>query len=270
MQNISSTKNNFSECPLEEILPHTLMSVPAPTVQSTEKMWVVTAMCCSYLESFTDAILVMQDNKPLGIVAGRETLRGVLKNPSFEYFDRFTAGQALSVLPTVITPQTILSDLILNMERQRFGFAVIPYNDGGYAAISVRMLLEIAALSEIEKKASDIPKKFIVTFRQNDTIENILKAMFQNQTRRLVQEDHSCFISDRLIIEKIATKLNYLDGVSDFLKMKVEEFPQKKFENISEDLPIPELAKKMLGMETPYVLIQDRIISPWDVAILLR
>ena len=263
-------KNNFSESSLEEILPHTLMSTPAPTVQSTEKMWVVTAMCCSYLESFTDSILVIQDNKPLGVIAGRETLRGVFKNPSFEYFDKVTAGQAQSVLPIVVTPQTILSDLILEMERQRFGFGIIPYDDEGHAAISVRTLLEIAALSKIEKNASNIPKKFIATFRQDDTVEDIFKAMFQNQTRRLVLKDHSRFISDRLIIEKIATELNYLDGVSNFLSMNIEEFPLKNLENISEDLPIPELAKKMLGMETPYLLIQDRIISPWDIALLLR
>lgn len=246
------------------------MSTPAATIKSTEKMWVATAMCCSYLESFTDCLLVMEDKKVMGILGGRQILKGVFENPHFEFFDQMTAGKNIVVFPIVATKQTLLSDLILNMERQRFGFAAIPYDDEGYAAISVRTLLEVVALSEIEKKASSIPKKFIVTFRQDDTVKDIFTSMFTNQTRRLVSEDHSHFISDRTILQTIATKLNYLDGVSDFLEMDIKKFDLQKLEHVSEDLTIPELSKKMLGMEIPYVFVQDRIISPWDLALLLR
>ncbi len=160
------------------------------------------------------------------------------------------------------------------MQHQRTGFAVIP-NDSRwysrwYSAISVRTLLEISALSKTDMKASEIPKKNIITFTKEDTMDYILTSMFHTQTRRLVLEDYSYFISDRLILEKIAFKLNYLNGVSNFLEIKAGTFPLKRLEKISEDLPIPELAKKMLSMDTPYVMTQDRIISPWDLAIILR
>lgn len=246
------------------------MSTPAITAPPTEKMWIMTSMLCRYLESFIDNIIIIQDDKPIGVLGGKETLFGLFKNPTFEFFDQITAGEVMGGFGNVVTSKTTLSDLISMMQHQRTGFAVIPHDKGWYSAISVRTLLEVSALSKTDMKASEIPKKNIITFTKEDTMDYILTAMFHMQTRRLVFEDYSSFISDRLILEKIAFKLNYLDGVSNFLEIKASTFPLKKLEKISEDLPIPELAKRMLSMDTPYVMTQDRIISPWDIALLLR
>lgn len=255
-------------------LPQSLMSNPAITAPPTEKMWIMTSMLCRYLESFIDNMIIIQDDKPIGILGGKETLFGLLKNPTFEFFDQVTAGEVMGGFSNVVTSKTTLSDLISMMQHQRTGFAVIP-NDSRwyskwYSAISVRTLLEVSALSKTDMKTSEIPKKNIITFTKEDTMDYILTSMFHTQTRRLVLEDYSSFISDRLILEKIAFKLNYLNGVSNFLEIKAGTFPLKRLEKISEDLPIPELAKKMLSMNVPYVMTQDRIISPWDIAIILR
>ncbi len=255
-------------------LPQSLMSKLALTAPPTEKMWIITSMLCNLLESFIDHMIIIQDDKPIGILGGKETLFGLLKNPTFEFFDQVTVGEVMGGFSNVVTPQTTLSDLISMMHHQRTGFAVIPHDagwySGGYWAISVRTLLEVAALSKTDMMASEIPKKKIITFTQEDTMDNILAAMFHKQTRRLILEDYSSFISDRLILEKIAFKLNYLNGVPNFLEIKAGTFPLKRLEKISEDLPIPKLAKKMLSMDTPYVMTQDRIISPWDIAMILR
>ena len=246
------------------------MSTPAVAAPPTEKMWVMTSMLCSHRESSIDNIIIIQDDKPIGILGVKETLLGLLKNPTFEFFDQITAGEVMGGFSNVVTSQTTLSDLISMMQHQRTGFAVIPHDKGWYSAISVRTLLEVSALSKTDMKASEIPKKNIITFTKEDTMDYVLTSMFHTQTRRLVLENYSSFISDRLILEKIAFKLNYLNGVSNFLEIKADTFPLKKLEKISEDLPIPELAKRMLGMDTPYVMTQDRIISPWDIALLLR
>lgn len=246
------------------------MSNLALTAPPTEKMWIITSMLCRYLESFIDNMIIIQDDKPIGILGGKETLFGLLKNPTFEFFDQVTAGEVMGGFSNVVTSQTTLSDLISLMQHQRTGFAVIPHDKGGYSTISVRTLLEVSALSKTDMKASEIPKKNIITFTKEDTMDYILTSMFHTQTRRLVLEDYSSFISDRLILEKIAFKLNYLNGVPNFLEIKAGTFPLKRLEKISEDLPIPELAKKMLSMDVPYVMTQDRIISPWDIAIILR
>ncbi len=250
------------------------MSHPALTAPPTEKMWVMTSVLCSSMEPFIDNIIIIQDNKPIGILGGKETLFGLLKNPTFEFFDQITVGEVMGGFSNVVTSQTTISDLISVMQHQRTGFAVIPHHERWYSewysAISVRTLLEVSTLSKTDMKASEIPKKNIITFTKEDTMDYILTSMFHTQTRRLVLEDYSSFISDRLILEKIAFKLNYLNGVPNFLEIKAGTFPLKRLEKISEDLPIPELAKKMLSMDIPYVMTQDRIISPWDIAIILR
>lgn len=254
---------------LEELLPHSLMSVPIISAQATDKIWIVTAMLCHHLETFTDNIVIMEGDKPLGILGSRETLALIKKNPTPEIFEEYMAKDVMCEFVNIVSPKTTLEDLILLIERQRIGFAIIPYKNGGYAAVSVRALLEIAALSNLDLRTSEIPKKSLVTFNPDDTINKVLTTMFHRQIRRLISEDHSLFISDRGIIEKIVTDLNYLDGISNFLEMKASSFPLYPVRKISNDITIPKLAKIMLGIDIPYVLFHDQVISPWDIAMLL-
>jgi len=212
----------------------------------------------------------MEGDKPLGILGSRETLALVKKNPTPEIFEEYLAKDVMCESVNIVSPQTALGNLISMMERQRIGFAIIPYKNGGYASISVRSLLEIAALSNLDLRISKIPKKHLATFNPNDTINEVLTTMFHMQTRRLISEDHSLFISDRGIIEKIATDLNYLNGTSNFLGMKAQLFPLHQVKKIFHDMTVQTLAKIMLGMDVPYVLFHDQVISPWDIAMLLR
>ena len=94
--------------------------------------------------------------------------------------------------------------------------------------------------------------------------------MFENKTRRLVLENTSQFLSDRIIIEKIATDLKYLQGVDDFLDMKASIFKLENVKTITSDTKIPELCKMMYGMLHPYVMTKDQVISPWDLVMILE
>ena len=93
--------------------------------------------------------------------------------------------------------------------------------------------------------------------------------MFENKTRKLVLENTSFFISDRIITEKIARELNYLHGINNFLDMKADIFKLESIKIISENLEIPEACKIMSDMSHPYVMTKDQVISPWDIAMIL-
>ncbi|MFQ5476394.1 MAG: hypothetical protein ACE5DT_05110, partial [Nitrosopumilus sp.] len=256
----------LSSYSLEDLLPRTLMSTPITSAQHTDKMWVITAMLCRYLETFTDGVIIMKNEKPLGVLGGRETLARILLNPTLGFFEEHTAGQVMTEHVNIISRKTTLSDLLLKMIRQRIGIAIVPYDRVGYAAISIRIALEIAAQSKSDMRASEMPKRDIVTFNREDRIQDVITSMFQYQTRKLVLDDYSAYISDRGILEKIALGLNYLAYTPDFLDLKAGLFNLKQVRKIHDDLTIPTLAKIMLGMDVPYVMVQDQIISPWDIA----
>lgn len=262
--------SRLSDLPLDYLLPYTLRSTPMASVQKNEKMWVVTAMLCRYLESFTDGIIVMNEKEPLGVLGGRETLSRLLRNPTLEFFEDYTAGQIMAEHINIISPKTTLDELLMMMMRQRLGLAIIPYKDHGYASISARSLLEVAATAKSDMRVSDMPKKKIVTISPDDSIKNVILTMLQHQTRKLVFDDLSTYISDRGIIEKIALGMNYLANSSDFLNTKASSFNPKLLKKIDADVKITTLAKIMMGMDVPYVLVNDHIISPWDIILVLK
>lgn len=258
------------DLPLNQLLPYTLLSTPMASVQKNEKMWVVTAMLCRYLEAFTDGIIVMNEKEPLGVLGGKEVLSSLLRNPTHEFFEDYEAEQVMVEHINIISPKTTLGELLLMMMRQRIGIAAVPYKDHGYASISARSLLEIAATGKSDMKVSDLPKKKIVTISPDEPIKDVILTMLKHQTRKLVFDDLSTYISDRGIIEKIALGMNYLANSSDFLNTKACLFNPKLLKKIDGDMKITTLAKIMIGMDVPYVLVNNHIISPWDIILALN
>jgi len=82
-------------------------------------------------------------------------------------------------------------------------FDIIPNPYSGYSAISARKMLEIAIMYGDVITVSKIPKKRIITFNNNYTPKDIITSMFENKTRKLILENTSSFIRDRIIIERL-------------------------------------------------------------------
>jgi hypothetical protein len=120
-----------------------------------------------------------------------------------------------------------------------------------------------------EMTISELPKKKIVKFKMSDTINSIISLMLKNKTRKVLLENTNRFISDRIIIEKIAADLNYLRDANNFLDLPAVGFSLEYAKVISKDIKINELASIMFGMMHPYVIFKDQVISPWDICLAL-
>ena len=170
---------------------------------------------------------------------------------------------------TIVSNQTKLSDLLKQWQETRRVFAIIPNQYFGYSAISARKILEIANMYRTPMTISDIPKKRIITFNDNYTVKDIITSMLENKTRKLVLQHTSSFISDRIMIEKIVRELNYLRNIKDFLSMKSTVFKLENAKTISENLNIQEASKIMYEMLSPYLIVKDQVVSPWDIVLSL-
>ncbi len=271
MVNDVKSEKNLPICDysLGELLSRTLTTVPAVSTTIYDRVWETTGMLVHHLESFTDSLVATDEARPVGLVGGIEIIYGTLKNPTFDFFNNTLIGKIKNDGLVIITPETKLSDLLKQWKQTRRAFAIIPNQYHGYSAISARKLLEVGALCNTDIKVDDLPKKRMVTFKQNQTVRDIINIMFENKTRRLVLENTTQFLSDRIVIEKIATDLNYLRNVDNFLDMKASIFKLESTKTISPDMKIPELCKIMYGMLHPYVMTNDQVISPWDLIMVL-
>ena len=250
---------------LGDLLPDSLFKSPAVSIGLNATVGEAATLLSHHLESFTDSLVVVKESKPIGVLGGIEILDGILKNSTSDFFDNTTVGKIMSEKITIVTNQTKLSDLLKRWQETRRAFAIIPNEYSGYSAISGRKVLEIANTYSTTMTVSDIPKKRIITFNDNYTVKDIITSMFENKTRKLVLQHTSLFVSDRIIIEKIVRELNYLRNVKDFLSMKATAFKLEKAKTISEDLNIQEASKIMYEMLSPYLIVKDQVVSPWDV-----
>ena len=254
---------------LDDLLPDSLFKSPAVSIRLTDTVGEAATLLSHYLESFTDSLVVVKDSKPIGVLGGIELLDGILKNPTSDFFDHTVVGQIMSEKVAVVTKETKLSNLLKEWQETSRAFAIIPNQYSGYSVISTRKILEIVNMHSTTMTISDIPKKRIITFNDNYTVRDIITSMFENKTRKLVLQDTSSFISDRIIIEKIVKDLNYLRSVKDFLSMKATVFKLENVKTISEDLNIQEASKIMYEMLSPYLMVKDQVVSPWDIVLCL-
>lgn len=259
----------ISDKSLIDLLPLSLSSTPAVSIQKNNQIWCGAAMLIHCLESFTDSLVVTNGNSPIGIVGGKEIIEGIAKDPTSNFFDNKTIEYITSEKIVTISETTTLHDLIEKWKHTRRAFSVIPNQYGGLSAVSVRRILEIGIKCKTTLKISDIPKKDTITFRDSDDIGTIINLMLKHQTRRLLLKDSSEFISDRIIIEKIARDMNYLRDNQHFLKLPMSSFKLESAKIVDDNLPLPLVYDIMFGSLHPYIIYKDQVISPLDLCSLL-
>ena len=111
----------------------------------------------------------------------------------------------------------------------------------------------------------DLPKKPIVAFKPDDSLEVIIGSMFENKTRKILLEGSNKYISDRIIIETISEELGNLKDMDNFLDMTVNTIKLEETRTVFDNLKINEVSAMMYDMEHPYVRYKDILVTPWDI-----
>lgn len=256
---------------LKDLLPLSFTSTPAVSIRKENKVWVATSMLIHYLESFTDSLVVTEENeKPVGVIGGREIIENVFKNPSSDFFDHTTVEQITDKNLVILSDETSFGDLLETWKKTRRAFSIIPNNFGGYSAISARKILEIGTNCITDLTISELSKKEIVTFEQDNTIRDIISLMLEKNTRKLILKNTNYFISDRLLIQSIAQEFDFFRN-GKFLEYKVEKsFKLEEIKKISKNVNLAEISKIMYTMIHPYVIYQNQVVTPWDICMALQ
>jgi len=265
---INLSDSTISDRPLGELLQNSLTSTPCVNVRKTAKVKVATGMLVQYLETFTDSIVVRDETKPIGVIGGREIIRGVYKNPTSDFFETNQVADIADSRLNVVTVDTSLNKLISLWKDVGRAFAVIDMGNDDYSVISVKKLLKIGINSTSDFHISEIPQKKIITFEKDATFGDIMKLMLENKTRKILLEGTTQFINDRIIIETIE-KLDYLLDTEKFLEIPVNVVSLEDATVVSDDLSLSEVSKIMYEMQHPLVIHENTVISPWDICMAL-
>jgi hypothetical protein len=247
-------------------LPKSIRSVPIRELESDTKLWVATTFLATAMGTFSDGITIMENNKRIGYFGSKQLLEYLQKYPiSSTLVEKMVKDLPKRDLTYFSTSDT-LSDIFNEWKRTRFAYSVIQDNEH-FFAISIRSMLAFVELYDLPNKISEIPKKDIITYNNDDTIKTIFDKMFQYKCRRLVHEHTLDVLSDRIIIDDICGEFDYLKNIPDFLQIKAKSFNAKKTKEITQNSKITDVAHEMLREEHPIMISERQIISPWDVVL---
>lgn len=252
---------------LRDILPLSLTGAPCVSIQRQARLEEAVCLLVPYLETMADSLVVAGDkNEPLGIIGGKEIIERILACPPGGISEMHAEG-IMSRIITRVTGATKLRDLVGEWMKTGRAFSIIPNSIGGYSVISARKVLEICKGVMTDMAVSELPKKNTVTFKADSTAGDVMQLMIKNKTRRVLLEGTNQYVSDRIIIERIATDLGYLANPAGFLQLPVIGFGLEYAKILPKDLKVNELASIMFGMLHPYVLFRGQAISPWDICL---
>ncbi|MFZ0184272.1 MAG: CBS domain-containing protein [Nitrosotalea sp.] len=255
---------------LEEVLPESIFSTPAVSIRVEDTLGEAATLLPHHLETLTDSLVVTSNDRPVGVIGGIEVLEGILKNQSREFLDKTKIGDVMAKNLVIMNSKSKFSELVDRWLETRRAFSIIPNQYKGYSVISARKILEVGTFFKINTTISSIPTKKIITFHKSDTVRQIIQRMFDNETRKLVLEGTSFYINDRIIIQKLVREFNCLREGQDFLGMNSDTFNLEEANNVSGDLTITKACKIMQDMKSPYLRVNDKVISPWDMVLILN
>lgn len=221
------------------------------------------------LETFTDSLVVSRGEEPIGLVGGLEILENLLVDPSTNLFRKKRIREIMSKNLTILNGGITLGELIGIWTQTGRAFAIIPNKYHGYSAVSARRLLEVGMSCKTGLRLGKISKGRVLTFRRNQTVREIIKSMVKNRTRKLVLEGTPEFISDRIIIQRITRDLRCLEGVDGFLETDCGQFKLDVASEASEEDTLENGCRMLYEMESPYLLLPNGVVTPWDVVLAL-
>lgn len=254
---------------LEEIFSESLFSTPAVSIRVEDTLAEAATLLPHHLETLTDSLVVVSDDKPVGIVGGIEVLDGIINNYTPSFLDKTKIVDVMSKKLVITNQKSKFVDIVKQWSQTRRAFAIIPNQYHGYSVISARKILDVGILFKINTTISAVPRKKPVTFHKEETVRQIIQRMFDNKTRKLVLDGTDFFISDRIIIQKLVREFNCLRDGRDFLETSAGNFSLEQAKRISEDLTISDACKIMQDMRSPYLIDSEKTISPWDIVSIL-
>lgn len=258
---------------LEDLFGTTLTDTSCVYIDKEREVLVAAEMCAQYLESAVDSILVLDEDKAVGIVGGYDLLDHLRKNPRRESQYLTKVKEIMFKGIPQIDIRTRLGQLLENWKTSRRAFACIPSGTSEYAPVSARKMLELGMRMESDIYISSMPKtKSAVTFHRHDTLGHILDLMFEHNTRKLVLEESNQFISDRLILGQVAKVLRLQEDIEYLLDLSVKDLPLGYAREIDEDMKLNRLCVLMDKMDHPYIIYKkrDMVVTPWDICLALQ
>jgi predicted transcriptional regulator len=216
---------------------------------------------------YVDGLAVTYDKKSVGRIGSKHILKYANSHKSLEWTNVFASDLMDSEIKR-IEADAPLNELLKIFGRTRFAFVPVTIRGEITTTISIRDLLRLIVDARLTGSSKLISSQ-IVSCSADTNLRDIINLMLSRNIRNIVvRHDNETFVvNDRKILEFLFSP----DARTMFTKGKeLAEITVGVLDLYSgsakiNDLAISEAARLLTSVATPFLLIEDSILSPWDV-----
>lgn len=254
---------NLKNCTLQDLQP-LLSKECLAQVDADEDLRCATSMFERMQNINNDNIIITKNEFPIGILNGKNVLKCIFKSQMDFRFHSRTTEQCMSEVGTcVLDPELKFLDMLKIWKKNRVCFSIIHDEYDNFYALSPKTIIDLSHFLNPLIFTDVLQKKPIIFIDAEETIDTAYETMMNNETRRLIVRSSNKQLNDRNIIQKFNKLID--SGIENFNNIKISEFELGSVLNYTSHVPIRILAKDMLTIETPCAIIDNNIITPWDL-----
>lgn len=253
------------ERPISDVVPH-IFKRPVLSISPADSLLQAGTFLAIGPQIYVDGLVVLDGQKPVGRIGGQHIIEYILRHRDGWF--QSTASQIMNNEPSMVEASDPLTVALDIFSKTKFAFVPITINSRVATSLSMRDVLRIAA-GKLNTPVEDLSSR-LVSVKHGTSIEKALGLMLEKGIRNLAVRSESGdtrIINDRKILEfllsyegrRVMASPMGLDAVSvDHLDM-----PAPK--HVKQGTPAGIAAELLSDVNTPCLLCNDSIITPWDI-----
>ncbi|MGH9973633.1 MAG: CBS domain-containing protein [Nitrososphaeraceae archaeon] len=217
---------------------------------------------------YVDGLVVVEGERPIGRIGSKQILLTII-NSKYPDWLEVSAAQMMDNSRIYLEMDLPLSKAI-NIFKQT-GFAFIPITKSGLvvASLTIRDVLPIITRTTPSLSLKDISSPLVLLSNKTD-LKTALRIMFERKIRNMiVRVDNDYYVAnDRKILEFLFSqngrklvRTNNMGAEAVEIDL-IDMVPAIK---VKENTTVSQAAELLMDINTPCLLLEGSIITPWDI-----
>lgn len=225
---------------------------------------------------YVDGLIVAQEKKLAGRIGGQHILDCLLKT-AYDDWSMVKASELMEESDSSLELDSSLNDLLELFAGTKFALAPISEKGELIGSIGIRDLLPLVFESKLPAQVTAVGSTQVL-LEGDETLRTAIDTMLKKRIRNLVLSGNikgsttktDYIINDRKILEFIFSYegKKVMTGVIEsdaFSNIRVDSLDLISVSHISHTETVSRAANMLRDINTPAILSEDKIITPWDV-----
>lgn len=217
---------------------------------------------------YVDGLIVLEGEIPIGKISSKQILLAII-NSKYPDWLKKTALQIMDTSEISLEMDYPLSRAIDIFNQTSFAFIPITKSGLVVASLSVRDVLPVIMTTTFHATLKDIASPLVLLSKRSN-LKVALNQMFQKKIRNIIVESDNGYgiINDRKILEFLFSqngrKIMDMNSLG-IQAVEIDLVDKLSAMRVSDTTTVSKAAELLTDINTPCVLLNKSIVTPWDI-----